>query len=244
MPHNRYYVKKPFCKDELVSIDDLEFQHMTRVMRQKKGDEIELINGKGQLATGNVADIEKRQATILITNVQNDMLCDFSLTLTLALLKPTHLEFAIEKAVELGVTEIVLFAGKRSEKKEVSDQYMIRLTSIIISACKQCGRLFLPKLVIKKSLKECLAPEQPAFFGDINKDARALTSFSEEIKNKRMANLYIGPESGFSEDEIKLMQNAGFHGISFHPNILRAETAAIAGITLFSNLLYATETKK
>lgn len=237
MPHNRYYLAQVFHDNALLTLEDAEFHHVTRVMRQKEGDTIELINGQGSLAEAVITKIDKQKAIARVTALQIEQKNEKapSLTLVLAYLKPANLEFSIEKCVELGVTEIWLFEALRSEKKVLSELYIKRLETIIISACKQCGRLFLPKLIIKKSLQSCLEAissnvDTQAFFGDLQAEQRSFKDYLSSIT--KSAYLFIGPESGFSDDERALLRASKAHGVRFHSNILRAETAAIAGTAL------------
>lgn len=232
MPHNRYYLPKPFQVEEKVYFEDKEFHHLTNVMRQKKGEEIEIMNGMGQLATGTIVSLQKTGAEVLITNLLEKEAEKRSLILALAYLKPQHLEFALEKTVELGVSEIWLFPGGRSEKKGLSDTYMHRLETIVISACKQCGRLFLPKIVLKKNLQSCVDDTRITFFGNPDTNAPPFTAFTDQMAAKPHITLCIGPEAGFTEHETKAIEAQGALGVHFHPNILRAETAAICGVAL------------
>lgn len=238
MPHNRYFTKNFFENGKEVLLEDSEFQHLTRVMRQKEGSSVELINGQGQLALGSVNAIQKKAAVIGINSVTDDTKPTFCLVLALAFLKPNHLEFAIEKAVELGVTDIWLFPGTLSEKKEISEQYLVRLNSIILSSCKQCGRLFFPNLEIKKRLQDCkIESKSVAFFGDVEKEAPPLRSYASLITQDATIIFFIGCESGFTDKEIDFLKAQKAHGVRLHQNILRAETAAIACINLVSEMV-------
>ncbi len=233
MPQHRYYISEPFYIDQPVTIQEPEFHHLHAVMRQKNGDLLELINGQGQLAHGVITSIQKKQAIVQISSVQKEKPADFFLTLALGFLKNTHLEFALEKACELGVSKICLFQAMRSEKKELSEQYLKRLHTIVISACKQCGRLYIPKIEISKNLKECLKKEELSFFGDLSSTSQLIARFAQDLQKQKAATIYIGPESGFTEEEVTRLQEHGAHGITLAKNTLRAETAAIIAVSLF-----------
>jgi len=229
MPHNRYFLPTSLEVGTQIPVDDTEFHHMTRVMRQEVGDEVELINGTGTLAKASITEIRKKEALVTVQDCFQEKKKEHSFTLALAYLRPSHLEVAIEKVVELGVDAIHLFPAKKSEKKELSDSQKNRLQQIIISATKQCGRLFLPELIYT-TFANCLQTKAINCFGDLGEQA---ISVREALLKGPHLQMMIGPEAGFSPDEIELMQNNGAVGISLNQNILRAETAAIAAAACF-----------
>jgi 16S rRNA (uracil1498-N3)-methyltransferase len=199
-------------------------------MRQRVNEEIECINGQGELATATIQQLGDKQATIQLTSVTRNSPHPFSITLALAYLKPSHFEYALEKATELGVDRFLLFNADRSEKKAISDNYLQRLNTIVLSATKQCGRLFLPRIEVKGTLKACL--EGNIFFGDLESTKR----LSEQTLPNHIT-FVVGPEAGFSEKERTLLLQHKATGCLLHPNTLRAETAAVLGPALLFELL-------
>lgn len=227
MPVNRYFVT------EKLTLTGQELQHFSRVMRGKVGDEIECINGKGLLGQGVVKRLSKDEAEIELLRKEIEPPLPFSLTLALGLLKPAHLEYALEKATEAGATRFYLFQADRSEKKEVREQYIKRLEAIVQGATKQCGRLYLPEIYLKQSLDECIE-KNATFFGDLEEKKSGIptTLPSNDIT------IVIGPESGFSEKERGRLLSKQAKPISLHPYTLRAETAACCATLLFFHKLY------
>ncbi|MBS0654512.1 MAG: 16S rRNA (uracil(1498)-N(3))-methyltransferase [Verrucomicrobia bacterium] len=234
MPNNRYFSPESFAGNQEVTLIDQEFHHLKNVCRAKLGDEIELINGKGELAVATVCHFSKMSATANIISIETQEPLPFTITLALAFLRPSHLEYAIEKATEVGVTSFWLFPGDKSEKRDITDTYLKRLQLIIQGATKQCGRLFLPELVIKKELRSCISQEHQLLFGDLCKEATSLVNIEKLSSN---VCLVVGPESGFSENERKLLYSMKGTPISLHPYTFRAETAAVAGTLLLFNKL-------
>lgn len=231
MPQNRYYSPQPFatCSEVLLKNDELHY--LRSVMRTRVGEEIELINGKGGLAHGVVKTLTDKEAKVALTDVTVEAPFAFSLTLALAFLKPAHFEYAVEKATEVGVSRFLLFPGQLSEKRAISEQYLKRLETITLSATKQCGRLFLPEIVVKEKLVDCLQGEG-LIFGDLESSEPLST-----LTPTQSTTLVIGPESGFTEAERKLLIEKGAKGRLLHPNTLRAETAAIVGTARLFELL-------
>jgi 16S rRNA (uracil1498-N3)-methyltransferase len=224
MPSNRFY-----CDDDLkrgtASLEGEEFHHLARVMRLQENDGIELVNGRGTLARATIQKVEKNQAMLHITAVETAEKPDETI-LAQALPRMNHLEWIIEKGTELGATAFWLFPGEYSEKKALSDNQQQRLRSLLTAAMKQCGSLFLPSFLFKPSLEEWHPLSGSLFYGDTRKSAPKLPS-----PVKAPVTFFIGPEKGFSEKEIGILERKlKVQGIKLHDNILRAETAGIAAL--------------
>jgi 16S rRNA (uracil1498-N3)-methyltransferase len=198
-------------------------------MRRSHDDVIEVIDGMGRLATGTIASQDKTRTVIQLTHVITEPPPSHEAGLILSLLKPSNLELAIEKAVEVGVDRIILFPGDRSEKDSLTHNQRERLDHIIISAAKQCGRTYLPMLQLMPSLAAAIAalPACDLFYGSPD----ATTSLTEERKGASQKNgcIVIGPEGGFSEAEERLLGEKA-KPVRLTKNILRAETAAIVAV--------------
>lgn len=231
MPQNRYFSPVSMKDGDHLFLRDEEHHYLRQVMRQRVGETIDLINGKGTLASGKIVSIEKNETEVALISVIEQTPPAFSLRLVLGFLKPSHFEYACEKATELGVTSFCFFPAKLSEKREISEQYLKRLQNITLSATKQCGRLFLPSIVVKERLQECL-DDSLMLFGDLE---ASIPIKSLELSSS--ISLVIGPESGFSDQERMLLLQKGAKGVLLHQNTLRAETAAAMGIaSLFEKL--------
>ena len=234
MPAERYYHKQNLQLEGIVHLEGQEHHHLSHVMRTKLGDEIELVNGLGQLATAQVNGLEKNKTSLVITHLFNAPPTK-KLILAQAIPRFARLEFIMEKCTELGMTDLWLFRGDRSEKKELSDNQQERLQTLSISAMKQCGRLFLPKVEIKKPLKKWESLNDALlFFGDLNKEVLPFNIAFPQKKDSLL--FFIGPESGFSNEEIKSLETLNAKGVKFNNNILRTDTAAISAMTLLALL--------
>lgn len=230
MPENRYFVDQPLHLEEKVTLPTTESHHLF-VMRKMEGDEVELVNGKWQHATGKILSVEKKSAVILVTKVETKIHHLPKLILCQGICLQNKLDLIIEKATELGASSIWLYPGEKSVKKEISPS---RLQGITIAAMKQCGRFDLPEIVLKPAIskwkKEELLPN--CFFGDLNENAPAFSSISRQGKDIQMI---IGPESGFTESERQQMLALGIQGVRLHPNVLRTETAALLSLSVLSH---------
>lgn len=232
MPENRYFVNVPLHKQTTLHLEGEEAIHLIRVMRKKVGDTVELVNGKYQLAHAIVSSVEKKEAELSIVDVKTHSPPKRKLILAQGMTKPANLDLIIEKGTELGATEFWLFPGDKSEKKSLSPHQSDRLHKISISALKQCGRLDLPEIHEKQALEQWSSlPDVEIYFGDISEKAHP---FPKTIHAQTII-IVIGPEGGFSKNEQEILTSSlNAKGIRFNQNILRAETAAICALSIFS----------
>lgn len=226
---DRFFLGVPFQKEAKVKLDGQEFHHLAHVMRVACKEIVELINGKNQLAIARVESLSKKEAELLLLSVSEEEK-KVPLILAAALFKFARLEWLIEKAVELGATEIRLFPAHRSEKKSLSPSQQSRFGQIALSALKQCKRLDLPPIHFYPTL-ENLPLDGTPYFGDLRKDALPF------LKPGLPLIFITGPEGGLTDEEIHLLEGRGARGIRLHSNILRAETAGVAALTLCTALL-------
>ena len=227
MPADRFFIAAPL--KNTLTLEGEEFHHLSNVMRIRLGETVEMINGQGELAEAELTSLDKKICQLKIISHHTSSKHQQSLILAPALTRPSILEWTLEKATELGATEFWLFPGERSEKKSLSETQLHRLETVVINSLKQCGRLYLPKIILKPALKEWQPPSGSLFFGDISPKAPLLKGpFDKTVV------FFIGPEKGFSPAENQLLiEKFRAHPISLHENILRAETAAIAALSQF-----------
>lgn len=234
MPKERFFFDADFVQNEQISLCDQEFHHLIHVMRVKVGQLVELVNGRGALASAQVKLIEKKQVIVLIENVFKSDPCSSEVILAQSIPRINRLDFILEKGTELGMTEIWLFPTELSDRKELTEHQIERLRTITISAMKQCGRLYLPKIVVKPLLAKWKEPTQRSFFGDLDPDA-PLLDFILKKENPKGTLFYIGPESGFTAEEIVLLRHLKATGVKLHSNILRSDTAALTALALLTH---------
>jgi len=222
MPENRFFAPQKFIPKETISLSGEELHHL-HVMRRHRGDRIELVNGQNQLAKASIQKLGKTSAELHIDDVIEKPPPSHQLILAQALLKPKNLDLVIEKGTELGASAFWLFPSQKTEKK---NYHLQRLQKLTISALKQCGRLDLPPILEKPPLLEWNKPEGALFFGDLHSKAPFHPPKGIDLM------VFIGPEKGFSEEEQEILRNRfQAKGVSFHPNILRAETAVLCALS-------------
>lgn len=236
MPAERFFLSHPLEVNDEYILMDSEYHHLVNVMRCQLGNSIEVVNGCGVLANADVVSIEKKKAFVKITQRSFEEKQYQPIILAQAIPRISRLDGILEKATELGISELWLFPGERSEKKEINDHQFDRFKTILISAMKQSGRLYLPEIILKEKLQKWEKPSQKLFFGDLSE---AVPSFKEFWKEPPPESLvfFIGPESGFSNIEIEILCRWQAQGVKLNNNILRTDTAAIAAVTLMSHWL-------
>jgi 16S rRNA (uracil1498-N3)-methyltransferase len=226
MPADRFIFEGPLTEN--ITISGAEFHHL-KVMRIAIGEEVEIINGKGAIATGTLTKMDKAAAHFTLNNIQVNQKLPAHRILGIPLMRPNKLEWIIEKGTELGADAFYLYPADHSEKMQLSSNQLERLHHITVSAVKQSGRLFLPSFEIFTSFKELFATEGTILYGDVNPTAPSLL----QVPITQTVLFISGPERGFSEKEDLLLAQKA-KGVSLNPHILRAETAPIAAVSVLS----------
>lgn len=197
------------------------------------GDSLILFNGEGLACNATIGQIEKKQVEVSLgeklAGTTESPLC---VHLGLGISKGERMDIAIQKAVELGVSEITPLFTRYSMVKLDAKRQAKRLEhwrGIIISACEQCGRNRLPVLHPIMQSQDWLQQNHAVL--KLTLDPVAKQSLAQQPAPSGNISLYIGPEGGLSEDEIKLATQHDFQGVRLGPRILRTETAVIAALT-------------
>lgn len=231
MPVNRFFSSSPLAKGLTYYIEGKELHHLKNVIRLQVGSAIELIDGEGSLGLGSIEAIDKTKACVSLTEVKFYKPSSSKLVLAQAMPSMNHLDLILEKGCELGVDEFWIFHSKRATKLP-REEKKERFYNICISALKQSGRYYLPKIQLIPSMKAFPQFIGNRFFGDIREKA---LFYHEPIETNTL--LIIGPESGFTDDEVQYLEDHFFAtGIKLSQNVLRAETAAIAGCAMMASL--------
>lgn len=235
MPKERFFIPQELAVGQHVKIEGSESHHLATVMRANAGDSIELINGQGVLAKAKIVQIEKKTVTLVVDSIQFSESTVDQLILIQAIPKVNRLDYIIEKGTELGMTALWLFPAQRSEKKELTNNQLERLLHLSIAAVKQCGRLFLPEIKILPPISKWKPFNLSLYFGSLDPQAPL---FIQELGKSKVQNVgfCVGPEAGLTGEEEGCLRSLGGTGVKLHKNILRTETAAIAGLTILSHL--------
>ncbi|QNS41480.1 16S rRNA (uracil(1498)-N(3))-methyltransferase [Chryseobacterium manosquense] len=208
-----------------VHINDEEQQHIIKVLRMRDGEEISVTDGKGNLANGKLV-FEGKKVSLDIKEIQKN-LPEFSPKLQIAI-APTknidRIEFFIEKATEMGISEVTLIQTEKTERKILNIE---KLRKQSIAASKQSLRFHFP--VINDLMKfpdfiKNLDPET-TFVAHCNENLERINL--KDINLKEKITFLIGPEGDFSEKEIQTLAEKGIKAISLGNQRLRTETAGV-----------------
>jgi len=227
---NQFYAPPDQIEGNRIKLTGQEASHVSTVLRKGIGSDIVITDGVGCRYHGLITHTTKRSVSVEINKREYYQPTEPEIILALGLIKKRdRLEFAVEKAVELGVSEIVLFRGDHSEKFNVRTD---RVEAAVQSAMKQSLRVFLPAIEKVKSLDELLKSEG-ASTRIIHADQHGSVdqpTFSDSVKRLL---LVVGPEGGLSGDEKKLLEERGAYRFRLGDYRLRAETAAMAMVSVF-----------
>ncbi len=224
----RFFITTQPAGDRAVLEGD-EARHLTRVLRAKVGDTVSLFDGTGREWPARVASLGRDRVELDTGEPTIDPLppAAIPLTLAVALPKGDRQKWMVEKLTELGASRLVPLETTRGVA-EATASAQARLERVVIEACKQCGRNTLMEIAAGRPLDRLLA-EVPAggcvviaHPGGLALDATAVPTAATEII------ALVGPEGGFTEEELGVADRAGVIRISLGPHILRVETAAIA----------------
>ena len=213
--------------------------HVCHVMRMKKGDEIEVVDN-AHLFLCRIDSFNPLTISV-IHEIANDVEIKEDITLLFALTKGDKIDLVLQKATELGVKKVALIESERTvvnyEGKDI-DKKLERFKKIMKEASEQSHRLIVPELLAVYNLKNL--PSN--LLSDLNyvayeKDANHIDEAFQGLEKGKSISILIGPEGGFSEQEINHLTTQGFIRTSLGKRILRAETAAIYALSVIGYLL-------
>ena len=219
-----------FFVDKITSpliIEGEEFRHAVNVLRIKEGDEIIVCDNSGYEYISTVSKINKKDLELEVIDKRlSDTEPKTDVTLIIGYLKGDKTELVVQKAVELGVKNIVVFNSKYCSAY-MNENKLLRLNKVSIEASKQCGRAVYPTVVYCDDFKSALE------IGAKSKNKLYACEFAE--KNQVDFNslngstaVVVGSEGGFSKEEADLALELGYQTVFLGKRILRAETAGIA----------------
>lgn len=231
----RIYQDKALQVNQEIELDTRATNHLVNVLRAKVGDDLILFNGKGGEYNTTIKIIEKRRAIVTITAF-NDISREspFKIHLAQVISRQEKMDLTIQKAAELGVAEITPLLSEKCGvklKDDRLDKKLERWQQIIISACEQCGRNQLPKLNTIVDF-DTFIKQNDAYKIILEPTAHETL---KSITPSKAITVLIGPESGFSETEIKTAKQHNTHAITLGPRILRTETAGLAIVSILQS---------
>jgi 16S rRNA (uracil1498-N3)-methyltransferase len=235
----RIYQQQTLHSGEIHRLSKEATHHLMRVLRLPLGTEFILFNGEGGEFKAKIISLEKATAWVEIgefSAVNRESPLHSILMQTVV--RPEKMDYVLQKAVELGVTQIVPLVTEYCALPKLSaerwEKRLAHWRGILISACEQSGRTQIPTLSRAVSFRTALQ-EIKADVCVILTPNTTQTSLSRTKSSHRVA-ICVGPEGGWSETELKQASTAGYLALSLGPRILRTETAGLVALTLLQTV--------
>lgn len=230
----RCFIDCPLAPELELVLPEHTSNHIIRVLRLEVGDMIHLFNGDGNDYSAKITSLEKRGAKVNVLScllISNESLLRIHLYQSIA--RGEKMDWILQKATELGVAAFTPMVSDRTEVKldqERSHKRLMHWQGVIRSACEQSGRASIPAVhapIAINRLDNASILNQAYY---LHPGAPFRASELQAFKHPEVK-LAIGPEGGFSDRDIQLLQSAGFIGMTIGPRILRTETAGLALIS-------------
>lgn len=221
------------------TLDTEESRHAVRVLRMRAGDVVNVTDGQGSLYQCRIVTSDDRACMLEVLDVQST-LHNNQCTIHLAVAptkNPARMEWLVEKAVEVGVSEITLLQCDHSERSFLKTD---RLEKLAVSAMKQSLHTLLPCINAPVKMSDWLTQtitqtdKQTIKLIAHCEEGKPRTAISEALRPGENTLILIGPEGDFSSEEIQLAMEQGFQPVSLGPSRLRTETAALYAVVAFN----------
>lgn len=237
----RFYVNESAINSDVIRIVGSDVNHIKNVLRLGQGELIIICDGKGKDYSCSIDQVSSDYILAKIIDIKtNETELSSKIYLFQGVPKQDKMELIIQKAVELGVYEIIPVTTKRTivkfHNKKKEKNKAERWQTIAGAAAKQSNRGIIPSihevmsfqdaLDYSKELEIKLIPYEEA------NDIQATRDIIHSLKDKKSIGIFIGPEGGFEEEEVKTSQELGFNPITLGRRILRTETAGIAVLSM------------
>ncbi|OPX42667.1 ribosomal RNA small subunit methyltransferase E [Ruminiclostridium hungatei] len=236
---SRYFVNRTQIEDNRIKITGEDYQHLKKVLRAVKGDTV-TVCCEGTDYTSVIDEIGNDCIYASITDkAVNVTESSLRVTLFQGLPKADKMELIVQKCIELGISEIVPVITERSIVKINSGKdaqaKVSRWQKIALEAAKQCNRGLVPVVGMPVKFAEAVAAASHKDLAIIPYEKESSVGFKEIVSacsNTKSAAIFIGPEGGFTEQEIELADSRGIRKMTLGPRILRTETAGIVALSL------------
>ncbi|MCH7330524.1 16S rRNA (uracil(1498)-N(3))-methyltransferase [Acinetobacter modestus] len=233
---NRFYIETELNTGNTIELTESVFHHWVRVLRAKEQDQAIFFNGKGGEYIVTLTEINKKNAFVSIDQFNSiDRTATVKVILGQVMSKGDRMDYAIQKATELGVTTIQLLTSERCEMRlryERDQKKLDHWQSIAIAACEQCGMNKVPNVLAPISLTDWVKSAQlpqSRFVLAPNKDQENVV-----LNSQPDLALLIGPEGGLSEAEIDAANQNHFQNWCIGDRVLRTETAPVVALSILN----------
>ncbi|MQA52141.1 16S rRNA (uracil(1498)-N(3))-methyltransferase [Pseudomonas piscis] len=232
---SRFFIDTPLSLGEH-ELPEAQAHYIARVLRMAEGDALQVFDGSGQEFRGTLVEVGKKRVRIgLDESFAGQPESPLRIHLGQGLSRGERMDWAIQKATELGVDQITPIFSERCEvrlKDERADKRLLHWRQVAISACEQCGRskvpVIHPPLLLADWLKQTAA--------DLKLVLHPVAQPLESHARPETLAFLIGPEGGLSDAEVEQAQGAGFLPARLGPRVLRTETAPVVALAVAQQL--------
>lgn len=238
MRSHRIYLDAQIECGQPLQLPEPQSHHLGKVLRMQPGQLVHLFNGRGGCYRAEIVSMQKRAVTVLPREFIADTAATLiRINLAQGVSRGRHMDYTIQKAVELGVNRIIPLITEFSNVRLSAERSESRLShwrGVIIGACEQSGRNIIPELTAPLAFTDWLTnmSNTPSIL--LHPDAAG--SLSAITPRPAEITIVSGPEGGFSEREVAAAKRSGCLAIRLGPRVLRTETAAVAALTAVQTL--------
>jgi len=233
---NRFFADKENFSNNRVVLQGSDVNHIRTVLRLQTGDRVEVLDGEGSLYLVELTELNPKSIKgEILSSEKIDNESPLKIHLGQSLLKGAAFDVVLRKSVELGVHCISPLVTERTVAKSDSDKKIFRWKKIAEETSKQCGRSTLPEIserIIKLETfcQQASDSDLKLIFWEMENE-NGLSDFNPKTAPGSVSVL-IGPEGGFTQEEIETARSCGFHSMGLGPRIFRAETAPLVVLAL------------
>lgn len=235
---SRFYIDAQLELGVDLLLTEQVFHHWVKVLRAQIGDSATLFNGQGGEYQVSLIEINKKSAQVSVDHFNPDnRTLSTQVLLGQVMSKGDRMDYAVQKATELGVHQIQLLTSERCEMRLKYDRDQKKIDhwqAIAVAACEQCGMNIIPQILPPLSLEQWFAsklPEHKMVLAPEVEKTPVLSNMPGELA------LLIGPEGGLSEAEIKQANQHGFQNWCIGDRVLRTETAPVVALSIIIHIL-------
>lgn len=240
----RFFIDRAHISADKLTLTGPDVRHIRTVLRLRPGNEVFLFDGQGSEYRARIIDSTSRKVTLSILQ-QYAAISESHLEITMgqALVKARKMDRVVRQLTELGVFALIPFVAERSVPRPGPERLVDRerrWQTIAREALKQCGRSHMPDIGPVISFQDLISTQESydskIIFHARGSDMTATSSLGSLVEVRKVLAL-IGPEGGFTDEEVNLAVDFGFVCISLGPRVLQADTAAIAASTILQHVL-------
>lgn len=233
----RFYEPQVLTQGQELNLSDTVTQHVSRALRMRPGDHLILFNGDGCEYFAELTEVAKRTARVQITGIEaTHRQSPLRVTLGQSVSRGERMDYAIQKATELGMHRMVPLFSERCEVRlnaERQDKRRQHWQQVAVSACEQSLRCDVPEITAPQSLND--------WINSVEADLKLVLHHHTEqplgeFDKPASVALLIGPEGGLSEAEVEQALAQGFKPVAFGPRVFRTETAPVAALSVLQYL--------